>query len=230
MNAEAVVEARGLVATYPDGHRRTEVLSGASLVLEAGQVAALVGRSGSGKSTFLHLLGLLTRPASGSVRIQGRAAETLHDRERARLRGQAIGFVFQAANLLPQHSALNNVVLPWQGASGQGIGRARGLLDSFGLAGRLHHRPDQLSGGEQQRVALARALVNRPAVLLADEPTGALDSENERALLDELRTLAAQGTAVLIVTHSQLVASYADVRWTLEGGRTRLDSPEGVAG
>lgn len=219
MEPSTVIEGRDIVRTFADGTRRIEVLRGASLSLAAGQIGALLGRSGSGKSTLLQMLGLLAAPDAGTVRISGRDTKGMSSRQRAKVRAKDLGFVFQASNLLPQHNALNNVVLPFLGSPSEGRARATLLLEDLGLGDRTEHRPDQLSGGEQQRVALARAMINEPVVILADEPTGSLDATNEHALLDVLRALAARGTAVLLITHSESVAATAAVRWSLDDGR-----------
>jgi ABC-type lipoprotein export system ATPase subunit len=207
----------GVSRTFTTGSGRVEVLRDVDLTVEAGRVAALVGRSGSGKTTLLQILGLLAPPSSGEVLVEGRSVSGLAGRELADLRRRAIGFVFQASNLLPQHSALSNVLIPWVGPRREGEDRARGLLETLGVGSRAHHRPDQLSGGEQQRVAIARALVNRPLLVLADEPTGALDSDNEERLLGILRGIADEGTGVLVVTHNVAVAATADAIWQLDG-------------
>ncbi|MCS6877372.1 MAG: ABC transporter ATP-binding protein [Geminicoccaceae bacterium] len=224
MTASApVLRLVGIRRSFLQGTVTLEVLKGVDLELEAGTLAALVGPSGSGKSTLLHIAGLLERPSAGEVVIEGRAAGDLSDAERTRLRRARIGFVYQFHNLLADFSALENVVLPqllagvgWRAAEA----RARALLARLGLAERLHHRPGRLSGGEQQRVAIARALANRPALLLADEPTGNLDphtAEEVFALL--LEVVREAGAAVLIVTHDAELARRTDRIWRLVEGR-----------
>ncbi|WP_406496490.1 ABC transporter ATP-binding protein [Streptomyces sp. NBC_00846] len=195
------------------------MLQDVCLSVNAGEVTALVGHSGSGKSTLMHVLGLLTEPDSGQVLIEGKDTAGLSDGERADLRRDRIGFVFQSYNLLPQHSALRNVALPWSGRLREGNARAAELLGRVGLAERAGHRPGELSGGEQQRVALARALINDPRVILADEPTGNLDTDSEQLLLGLFRELADEGRAVLLVTHNSVVSDFADTVHRLADGK-----------
>lgn len=216
--SDEVLAGRHIEQSYGVGARRIEVLRDVSLAVHAGEFAALVGRSGSGKTTLLQILGLLATPTAGEVLIDGTSVRGESARRLARLRRDTLGFVFQAGNLLPQHDALSNVMLP-SAQPGGSRARAMELLERFGMADRAHHRPDQLSGGEQQRVALARALVNRPRIVLADEPTGSLDVDNERALLGLLRALADDGTAVLVITHNPAVAAATDITWSLADGR-----------
>ncbi len=200
-----------------------EVLDGASLAIAAGEVVALVAPSGAGKSTLLHIAGLLDAPTRGEVRLAGRAASGLGDRERTRLRRDMVGFVYQFHHLLPEFSALENVVLPQRAAGaprGEAAARARELLDSVGLGHRLGHRPAELSGGEQQRVAFARALANRPRLLLADEPTGNLDPETSGRVFGILLARVREtGLAALIATHNPELAARMDRILRLEGGR-----------
>ncbi|KAA2212732.1 ABC transporter ATP-binding protein [Teichococcus oryzae] len=199
------------------------VLRGAELTLNAGEIVALVAPSGTGKSTLLHLAGLLERPDAGEVFIDGKAAGTLGDEARSGLRGRSIGFVYQFHHLLPEFTALENVVLPQMvnGASEQAAAaRARELLAGFGLQGREDHRPGRLSGGEQQRVAIARALANRPGLLLADEPTGNLDvATSERVFAQLLEAVRGAGVAALIATHNPDLAARMDRVVTLREGR-----------
>ncbi len=199
------------------------VLRGADLVLAAGEIVALVAPSGTGKSTLLHLAGLLERPDAGEVFVEGRAAGTLADADRTAIRRDRIGFVYQFHHLLPEFTALENVAMP-QMIAGRpralAEAHARTLLGSFGLQGREHHRPGRLSGGEQQRVAIARALANRPRVLLADEPTGNLDvGTAERVFAELLRAVRHQGVAALIATHNQELAARMDRVVTLREGQ-----------
>ncbi len=199
------------------------VLQGADLTLQAGEIVALVAPSGTGKSTLLHLAGLLERPDAGEVFVAGRAAGTLSDDARTAIRRTAIGFVYQFHHLLPEFTAEENILLPQMAAGtsrAAATTRARTLLAAFGLTGREHHRPGRLSGGEQQRVAIARALANAPRILLADEPTGNLDVATAgrvfAELLDAVRT---QGVAALIATHNPELASRMDRVVTLRDGR-----------
>ena len=200
--------------SFTQGATRLDVLRGASLSLAAGEIVALVGPSGAGKSTLLHIAGLLERPDGGEVVIGGTSCGKLGDDERTRLRRERLGFVYQFHHLLPEFSALENVVLPQMIA---GVGRtaardrARELLANLGIEPRADHRPGQLSGGEQQRVAIARAIANRPAVLLADEPTGNLDPATAETVFDELLGLVRHsGLAALIATHNPILAPRMD--------------------
>jgi lipoprotein-releasing system ATP-binding protein len=213
----------GVVKTFRQGGRELHVLRGVDLAVAPGEMAALVGPSGSGKSTLLHIAGLLERADEGEVTIAGQAVGQLGDDQRSRLRRKALGFVYQYHHLLPEFSALENVVVPQMIAGrsrGQARERARALLEGVGLAERLEHRPARLSGGEQQRVALARALANAPVVLLADEPTGNLDPETAARVFAVLRALVQQTrVAALIATHNLELAASMDRVLRLEQGR-----------
>lgn len=199
------------------------VLRGAELSLNAGEIVALVAPSGTGKSTLLHLAGLLERPDGGEVFVDGRAAGTLSDDARTAVRRTTIGFVYQFHHLLPEFTATENIVLPQLAAGtsrAQATERALELLAAFGLRGREHHRPGKLSGGEQQRVAIARALANRPRVLLADEPTGNLDvGTSERVFAELLDAVRNRGVAALIATHNPDLARRMDRVVTLRDGK-----------
>ncbi len=208
---------------FHQGERRLDVLAGASLEVEAGELVALVGPSGSGKSTLLHIAGLLEHGDGGSIRILGQDCGGMNDGERTRVRRQNVGFVYQHHHLLPEFSALENVVLP-QMIDGRSRAEAREraayLLETVGLSERLDHRPARLSGGEQQRVAIARALANRPALLLADEPTGNLDPHTAEHVFDHLRGLVkGEGLAALVATHNFDLANKMDRTLTLDEGR-----------
>jgi lipoprotein-releasing system ATP-binding protein len=199
------------------------VLRGVDLVLQPGEIVALVAPSGTGKSTLLHLAGLLEMPDSGDVFVEGQDAGRLSDTERTRIRRDKIGFVYQFHHLLAEFSAMENVVLPQMiaGVSRRAAReRAVGLLGAFGLASRVGHLPGKLSGGEQQRVAIARALANKPAVILADEPTGNLDAGTSDTVFSELlRIVRDQGVAALIATHNRELAGRMDRVVTLRDGR-----------
>jgi lipoprotein-releasing system ATP-binding protein len=199
------------------------VLRGADLTLAAGEIVALVAPSGTGKSTLLHLAGLLERPDAGEVFVEGRAAGTLSDDARTAVRRTAVGFVYQFHHLLPEFTAEENIALPQMAAGVARAGaaaRARELLAAFGLTGREHHRPGRLSGGEQQRVAIARALANRPRILLADEPTGNLDvGTSDRVFRELLDAVRNRGVAALIATHNPELAARMDRVVTLREGR-----------
>jgi lipoprotein-releasing system ATP-binding protein len=216
------VRALGLHKTYQDGVRRVEVLSGADLVVEPGEIVAVVGPSGSGKSTLLHLLGALDRPDSGTVEIGGQRLETLSGAKLAGFRNRTIGFVFQFHQLLPDFTALENVMLPGRIAGlepRQVHDNARRLLTEVGLEERLDHFPNQLSGGERQRVALCRALVLEPPLLLADEPTGNLDPASGEQVFNLLLELQARhGTTAVLVTHNPGIAERCSRTVRLEAG------------
>jgi putative ABC transport system ATP-binding protein len=221
--ATPLLKVRGLTKAYREGARTHTVLEGLDLNIAAGQYVALLGRSGSGKSTLLNLLGGIDRPDAGEVRILGQAFSALPERGRTLFRRRSIGFVYQFFNLIPTLSALENVALPLELnglPEAETCRRAGDMLGRMGLSERRHAFPDQLSGGEQQRVAIARALVHRPALLLADEPTGNLDAQTGEQVLDLLGELFGEGEhALLVVTHSLAVARRADRVLTLVDGR-----------
>lgn len=210
------------------------ILRGVDLAVHAGDHTAVIGRSGCGKSTLLNLLGLLDLPTSGELRFQGTPVERLRGNERAALRGSSVGFVFQQFNLLPGRSALDNVITPLLYAKGAQFWRRRELamdmLDRVGLAERADTLPNMLSGGEQQRVAIARALVRRPRLILADEPTGALDIDTGQAVMALLDTVATEsGAALITITHDVNVAALARACYRLEAGvLTPAEIPAGV--
>ena len=214
---------QGVSRAYRSGESELHILRGADLALQAGEIVALVAPSGTGKSTLLHLAGLLERPDSGAVVVDGRDAGSLPDGERTAIRRDRIGFVYQAHHLLAEFTAAENIVLP-QMIAGRprraALERAQALLAAFGLPGRAKHLPGKLSGGEKQRVAIARALANSPAVLLADEPTGNLDVGTSNIVFEELlRMVRQEGVAALIATHNPDLAARMDRRVTLHDGR-----------
>ncbi len=213
--AEPVLALEAIRKSYGSGETESEILHGIDLRLEAGEFAALIGPSGSGKSTLLNLIGLLDRPASGSLRIAGEETTRLDDTGLTRLRGRAIGFVFQHHHLIPAFSAQENVAMPLLVARGRPdaemFERAGRLLDQVGLAERKHYLANRLSGGQQQRVAIARALCMNPTLVLADEPTGNLDTHSADDVFALLRTINRQaGTTFLIVTHDPRLAKRCD--------------------
>jgi putative ABC transport system ATP-binding protein len=204
------------------GTTNVDILKGIDFTIVRGEFAAIMGASGSGKSTLLGLLAGLDNPTSGSVSLNGTVISNLAEDKLAQLRGRTIGFVFQSYQLIPTLTALENVLLPYElsGSPGDdGLTRARQLLESVGLASRIDHYPVQLSGGEQQRVALARAFILRPPIVLADEPTGNLDTANGSHVLDLLLRLnREEGTTLVLVTHDPVLATYASRRITLRDG------------
>ena len=220
--SEPVIELRSVQRSFSQGEQRLDVLKGASLSLAAGETVALIGPSGAGKSTLLHIAGLLEQADGGEVFIAGQAADGLKDEARTRLRRDSLGFVYQYHHLLPEFSALENVVVP-QMIAGRKRARARErageLLGALGLTERASHRPGRLSGGEQQRVAIARALANEPKLLLADEPTGNLDSHTADQVFDLLVELVrSAGLAALIATHNESLAARMDRKLMLREG------------
>jgi putative ABC transport system ATP-binding protein len=221
------LELKDLTRHYTQGKSVIKALDGVSLTIERGEFVSVVGRSGSGKTTMLDLIGLLLRPTTGSVLVDGFDTARMRDGERADVRSRRIGFIFQEYNLLPSLNVIENVMLPLRYAGSNirdGRERALQLLDLVGLADRLNHRPDQLSGGQQQRVAIARALVNRPTLVLADEPTGAVDTQTAADLLALMRALNRdEGVTFVIVTHDMELASKADRMIRLKDGRVLSD-------
>lgn len=220
------LECRALTKTLPSGARQLTILDDVNLSIAAGELVAVLGPSGSGKSTLLGLLAGLDRPTSGSVLIEGQPIEGLDEDELALLRRSRIGFVFQSFQLLGNLTARENVLMPLELTGFEGAAeRADEVLREVGLADRGHHYPSQLSGGEQQRVAVARAFASRPTLLLADEPTGNLDSETgERVLQLLLEMRERHGTTLVLVTHDQAVASRADRQLRMFGGKLESDS------
>jgi putative ABC transport system ATP-binding protein len=207
-----VIELRGVTRIYSSGRLEVAALRGVDLDIWQGDFLAIAGPSGSGKSTLMHILGCLDRPTSGSYRLGGTPVQDLTDDDLARVRGRAIGFVFQSFNLLPRTSALENVATPllYQGVGRvDRLARATAALERLGLGDRLDHEPSELSGGQQQRVAIARALVTQPAMILADEPTGNLDSASGADVIALLHELNDAGTTIVLITHDADVAAQA---------------------
>ena len=216
-----MIDVRGLTKVVSTGVHRVEILRGIDLFIPRGQFVAIMGASGSGKSTLLGLIAGLDTPTAGEIRLDGEEITRLSEDRLAVVRGRKIGFVFQSYQLIPTLTAEENVLLPYELAGGNGDGRARAreLLQQVGLADRTTHYPVQLSGGEQQRVALARAFAIRPPILLADEPTGNLDSVNGRHVLELLLELnRREGTTLVLVTHDPHLAETAERRITLQDG------------
>lgn len=209
----AIVTAQNVTKIYPMGKVHVTALDDVSFAIAESEFVAIMGPSGSGKSTLMNLIGCLDKPTSGTITINGTDVSRLSDRQLARLRGSHIGFVFQTFNLIPRIDALANVMLPMtfvgKLSPKERRARAQQLLESVGLGERMHHLPSELSGGERQRVAIARALANDPKILLADEPTGNLDTKTGKTILDLFVELHKAGRTIIVVTHDATVASYA---------------------
>ena len=230
-NTEPMILVQGLHKSIRNGARTVDILRGLDFSVPRGQFVAIMGASGSGKSTLLGLLAGLDTPSSGNVHLNGTAISYLPEDKLAQVRGKTIGFVFQSYQLIPTLTALENVLLPHElnaDSDTNGLPRARQLLASVGLADRMDHYPVQLSGGEQQRVALARAFVLRPPIVLADEPTGNLDTTNGAHVLQLLLDLnRSEGTTLVLVTHDPLLAGYSDRRIVLRDGLIISDELNG---
>jgi len=231
--ASPLIEVVDLEKDYPTGAGVFQALRGVSLAIAEGEFVAIMGASGSGKSTFMNLLGCLDRPTRGVYRLSGQEVSSLSSDQLAALRNREIGFVFQGFNLLPKLSALDNVALPLLYA---GMGRdarrhqAQAMLERVGLGERSHHTPLQLSGGQQQRVAIARALASRPRIILADEPTGNLDSETSRQVMEFFSQLnREEGITLVLVTHEADIAAYAQRRIHFQDGRVVDDRTQAEA-
>jgi putative ABC transport system ATP-binding protein len=204
-----MIQLNGIVKTYPMGRRELKVLQGVNLNVEKGEMVAIMGPSGSGKSTLLNMIGLLDRPTSGSYLLEGQEVGHLTGSEQAKVRGQKIGFIFQSFNLLPYLSALGNVELGQKYAGKNNPQVAREALTKVGLGDRLYHRPNEMSGGEQQRVAVARALAKSPPIILADEPTGNLDSKSSKEIMTILSNLhTEQNITLVMITHDPNIGHY----------------------
>ena len=226
-DSRAALHLEKLERCFVQGGVELPILRGASLTLLPGEIIALTGPSGAGKSTLLHIAGLLERPDAGEVTVDGRNCGQLNDLDRTAMRRSELGFVYQFHHLLPEFTALENIVLP-QMIAGEPKGTARDramtLLGLVGLEQRAKHRPAEMSGGEQQRVAIARALANRPRVLLADEPTGNLDTKTGAEIMEIVRTLYNQGNTVILVTHEEYIAEHANRILRLRDGLIESDS------
>ena len=227
---QRLVETRDLKKDYHVGNQVVQALRGVSISVELGEFLAVMGPSGSGKSTLMNLLGCLDTPTAGKYLLEGAEVSSLSPDERARLRNQRIGFVFQSFNLLPRTSALENVALPLRyngGSRKKRLERAEEVLNLVGLGDRLDHHPSQLSGGQQQRVAIARSLVCQPALILADEPTGALDTRTGIEVMSIFQELNAQGMTILIVTHEPDIAAFTRRRLMFRDGFLVADKTNG---
>jgi putative ABC transport system ATP-binding protein len=214
-----VIELKEMTKAYPMGKRELKVLQGINLNVQTGEMVAIMGPSGSGKSTLLNMIGLLDRPTSGSYLLEGKEVSRLSGKELAKVRGQKVGFIFQSFNLISYLSALDNVILGQKYAGIADDKRAKEALAKVGLADRIKHRPNELSGGEQQRVAVARALAKNPPIILADEPTGNLDSKSSREIMNMLTTLhKEQNITLVMITHDPNIAHYCQRIIHLEDG------------
>ena len=226
----AEIELQGLTKNYKRGSEVIRALDGVSLTIGKGEFVAVVGRSGSGKTTMLDLLGLLLKPTSGGLRIDGVETTRLSDRERAHMRARKVGFVFQEYNLLSGLNVLENVMLPLRYVRDGKAGRTRAveLIDRVGLTDRIKHRPTELSGGQMQRVAIARSMVNGPTLILLDEPTGAVDTETAQQLVELLKKLNSEDqVTIVLVTHDLDVAGQAARQIRLKDGKVLSDEPVG---
>ena len=222
---DIVLSATNVAKTYEEGNLRTEVLRDVNLSVKRRETLAIIGASGTGKSTLLHILGGLDHPTAGEVEVEGRTMSRLSDRARGEVRNQSLGFVYQFHHLLPEFTALENVCMPLL-IRGTSIAKAReestALLERVGLGARLEHKPGELSGGERQRCAVARALVTRPACVLGDEPTGNLDEKNAAAVYELMLELNREiGTALVLVTHDPRLAARANRRLEISSGTLR---------
>ena len=229
-----MVETRGLTRVYGDGEA-IRALDGVDLQVAAGEFVAVMGPSGSGKSTLMNIIGCLDRPTSGTYLLDNRDVSRLSKNELAQVRNQKIGFIFQSFNLLPRLSALENVMLPMLYNPDSALHdrerkrRAIAVLEAVGLEKRMNHRPNQLSGGQQQRVAIARSLVNQPPLILADEPTGNLDSRSGEEIMELLHQLHTQGGTVLMVTHEPDIAAHAQRIICVRDGKVIADGTDGAS-
>jgi putative ABC transport system ATP-binding protein len=222
--SKTIIEVRDLAKTYQVGQTEVRALAGVSFAVREGELTAIIGASGSGKSTLMHILGCLDTPTSGQYFLAGQDVSTLTSDEQAGIRNRRIGFVFQTFNLLPRLSALENVELPLLYAGNrQAKTKALAALRAVGLAERAEHEPSQMSGGQRQRVAIARALINDPQVILADEPTGNLDSKTGADILTLFKELNAQGRTIIMVTHDPQIAAFCPRRVRIADGKIVAD-------
>jgi putative ABC transport system ATP-binding protein len=229
VDSDPIIRLAGITKTYKAGEMEVHALVDVNLTIAKGEMVAIMGPSGSGKSTLMNVLGCLDQPTKGSYRFEGREVAMLPKRELSALRLSAFGFVFQGFQLIARTSAVDNVALPLVYAdvpAGERSLRAKEALGRVGLAGREAHRPAQLSGGQQQRVAIARALVNRPRLILADEPTGALDTRTSVEIVGLLQSLHKTGITIVIVTHETDIAAYAGRRLVVRDGRILSDEQQ----
>ncbi len=228
-----LIEIKELTKVYGEGEAAVHALAGVDVKIDNGEFAAIMGPSGSGKSTLMNILGCLDHPTSGSYFMDGRDVSQLSKNELASVRNLKIGFIFQSFNLLPRLSALGNVMLPIlynpldDISDAEAEARAVASLESVGLSSRMHHRPNELSGGQQQRVAIARALVNNPPMILADEPTGNLDSKSSVEIIDILHTLHEKGSTIVMVTHEPDIARHAGRILCVKDGLIMSDDKDG---
>lgn len=225
-----LITCENVVKTYKLGEQVVNALAGVSMQIEQGEYVAIMGPSGSGKSTMMNLIGALDVPTSGDISIGGHNLASMKPDDMATLRNETLGFVFQQFNLLSRQTALANVMLPMRYSDrfkGQHQSRAQEALNKVGLGDRLDHKPTQLSGGQQQRVAIARALANAPKIILADEPTGALDTKTSEEIMDLLTELNESGITVILVTHEDEVAAYAKRRIGFRDGKIETDRKQG---
>jgi putative ABC transport system ATP-binding protein len=221
-----MIELEGITKSFQMGEGRVQILHGIDLSVSAGEMVAIMGPSGSGKSTLMNIIGCLDAPSSGHYRLDGLDVSTLSKRQLARARGQKIGFVFQSFNLIPRTDAMRNVELPliYNGVRRRRA-KAQAALERVGLGSRLRHVPSELSGGQKQRVAIARALINDPSIILADEPTGALDGKSTTEIMELLAELNGAGCTIVVITHEDEVAAYCGRRVWLREGQIASDEP-----
>jgi putative ABC transport system ATP-binding protein len=227
-----IIKTQSLKKIYQMGEEQVKALNGVDIEIEKGEYVAIMGPSGSGKSTLMNLLGCLDTPSEGEYWLNGQAVSSLSDDELAKVRNKEVGFVFQSFHLLPRYSALENIQLPLVYSNiprEERLDRAKKTLEEVDLSDRMHHRPNELSGGQRQRVAIARALINRPSILLADEPTGNLDSNTGRDILNLFERLHSGGNTIILVTHDPEVAGHANRVIRLRDGSVESDQPGGRA-